>query len=106
MEDLRIIPAGDAAIVLELPSRIDVAATSRLVFIAEQLRRRYGAAVLDAVVGYCTLTVYFDPVLTDAVWLEAEMRGVAAQEPPAAASSGTRIDIPVCYGGELGPDLA
>jgi len=106
MEGLRIIPAGDAAIVLEVPSRIDAALTSRLVFIAEQLRRRVGAAMLDAVVGYCTLTVYFDPVLTDAVWLEEEMRGVAGEEPPTAGLSGARIEIPVCYGGELGPDLA
>jgi KipI family sensor histidine kinase inhibitor len=106
VEGWRIIPAGDAAIVLELPARIDVAVTSRLVFIAEHLRRRFGAAVLDAVVGYCTLTVYFDPVLTDALWLEGEMLGIASQEPPAAALNGARIDVPVCYGGEFGPDLA
>jgi KipI family sensor histidine kinase inhibitor len=105
MDDLRIIPAGDAAIVLELPSRIDAAITARLVFLANQFRLRLGTIVRDAVVGYCTLTVYFDPVLTDPVWLEGELRAIARQEPTATADRGARIDIPVCYGGELGPDL-
>jgi len=106
MNDLRIIPAGDAALVLELPSRIDPAVTARLVFIADSLRERAGTAVRDTVVGYCTLTVYFDPILTDASWLEEEMRAVASLRPPPAAFNRPRIDIPVCYGGDLGPDLA
>jgi KipI family sensor histidine kinase inhibitor len=105
MEDLRIVAAGDAAIVLELPSRIDPAITARLVFIADQVRQRFGEAVRDAVVGYCTLTVYFDPMRTDPAWLEGELRAIARQEPPPIAYSAARIDVPVCYGGDLGPDL-
>ena len=105
MDDLRIVAAGDAAIVLELPSRIDPAITARLVFIADQVRLRFGDALRDAVVGYCTLTVYFDPILTDPAWLEEELRALAKQEPPPIADSGARIEVPVCYGGDLGPDL-
>ena len=106
MDPVRIMSAGDAALVLEFPSRIDAQLTGRLVFTAEQLRRRCGTAILDAVVGYCTLTVYFDPLLTDADWLESQMRSVADQAPAGVAGGGARIDIPVCYGGDLGPDLA
>jgi len=106
MEGMRIIAAGDAAIVLELPSRIDAELTARLVFIAEQLRRSCGSAILDAVVGYCTLTAYFDPLLTDAPWLEGELRSIALLEPEADEAEGARIEIPVCYGGDLGPDLS
>jgi inhibitor of KinA len=62
--------------------------------------------VLDAVVGYCTLTVYFDPLLTDAGWLESELRSIAGHESAGAAAAGASIDIPVCYGGDLGPDLS
>ncbi|MEO6212917.1 MAG: 5-oxoprolinase subunit PxpB [Vicinamibacterales bacterium] len=106
MDDLRIIPAGDAALVLELPARIDPDINTRLVSIAERLRLCCGSALLDAVVGFCTLTVYYDPVLVDPIWLEAELRTIAAEEAPAAGLDGARIDIPVCYGGELGPDLS
>ena len=106
MDDLRIIPAGDAALVVELPARIDPAINARLVSIGERLRGCCGSAVLDAVVGYCTLTVYFDPLLVDAAWLEGELRAVASDETTSGLADGARIDVPVCYGGELGPDLA
>ena len=58
------------------------------------------------VVGYCSLTVYFDPLAVDAAWLEAEIRQEEASieptpEPPAAA-----VEVPVCYGTDCGPDLA
>src|SRR5215203_5510690 len=105
MEGMRIIAAGDAALVLELPSRIDASVTAWLVFIADRMRGRLGAAVRDAVVGYCTLTVYFDPVLTDPAWLEQELRIIASEESQTSTAQGALIDIPVCYGGVCGPDL-
>jgi inhibitor of KinA len=100
-----IIAAGDAALVVELPARVDPAINARLVFMADTLRRRAGAVIRDAVVGYHTLTVYFDPLHVDASWLEGELRAIAREEPPDDDVSGTTIDVPVCYGGELGPDL-
>jgi KipI family sensor histidine kinase inhibitor len=103
---VRIAPAGDAALVLEFPPRIDPAINARAIAFAAAIERRCGAAVRDAVVGYCTVTVYFDPLLVDADWLEAEMRAVVAQIQDAAQPVTAVIDVPVCYGGDLGPDLA
>ncbi|HXG54217.1 MAG TPA: 5-oxoprolinase subunit PxpB [Vicinamibacterales bacterium] len=106
MDDLRIVVAGDAALVVELPARIDPAINGRLVSIADRLRTCCGSAILDAVVAYCTLTVYFDPMLVDAGWLEGELRAIAEEDETSAEADGAEIEVPVCYGGELGPDLA
>jgi inhibitor of KinA len=57
------------------------------------------------VVGYCSLTVYFDPLLTDAAWLEEEVRALNAALPERPLIKGALFDVPVCYGGEYGPDL-
>lgn len=105
MSDVRIIAAGDAALVVELPARVDPAINGRLVSMAEAVRRRAGAAIRDVVVGYCTLTVYFDPLHVDASWLEGEMRSVAKEDMEEEAGNSATIDVPVCYGGDLGPDL-
>jgi KipI family sensor histidine kinase inhibitor len=105
MEPIRIVAAGDAALVVELPQRIDPAINARLVALAETIRERCGSAVTDAVVGYCTLTVYFDPVRVDPTWLEGEMRTLASEAEGASQEDGRRVDVPVCYGGDLGPDL-
>ncbi len=103
--NVRIVAAGDAALVVELPARVDPLINARLVDMAEVLGRRAGAAILDAVVGYCTLTVYFDPLQVDASWLEGEIRSVAKEDWREEVESGATIDVPVCYGGDLGPDL-
>lgn len=105
MESIRIVAAGDAALVLELPARIDPEINGQLVGLAELIRARCGSAVTDAVVGYCTLTVYFDPMRVDPRWLEGEIRALAADADSMPPIDGSRVDVPVCYGGELGPDL-
>ena len=105
MNTLRIIAAGDAALVVELPARVDPVINARLVAMAQALRRRAGTAILDAVVGYCTLTLYFDPLHVDASWLEGEIRSVAKEDGREEENTGATIDVPVCYGGDFGPDL-
>jgi inhibitor of KinA len=102
----RIVAAGDAALVVELPARLDVATSARVVAMADVVRRRFGAMVRDAVVGYHTLTVYFDPLAVDGRWLEDALAGIAADPTVPVEAPGATIDVPVCYGGELGPDLA
>jgi KipI family sensor histidine kinase inhibitor len=104
--DVRITAAGDAALVLELPARVDVETSARIVAIAAALRRQCGAVIRDAVVGYHTLTLYFDPLAVDSRWLESQMMEVASDVQPGADASGGTIEVPVCYGGVYGPDLA
>jgi inhibitor of KinA len=106
MSDLRIVQAGDAALLVELPARIDPAVSSQAVAFARAVKSRCAASVRDVVVGYCSVTVYFDPLHVDATALEAELRRVAMAPPDRAIEDGALIDVDVCYGGEFGPDLA
>jgi inhibitor of KinA len=105
-EIVRIAAAGDAALLVEFAQTIDARINSRAIALAERLRRRCGTAVRDAVVGYATLTVYFDPLVVDGAWMEEEIRDSAAAVEDLHAAPGVEIDVPVCYGGEFGPDLA
>ena len=104
----RLLPAGDAALVVQLPERIDPSLNAWCVALARALEDRLGAAIHDAVVGYSSLTVYFDPLHVDGLWLEDEIDRVAhelevsSRQPDASPI----IDVPVSYGGEAGPDLS
>ena len=102
----RISAAGDSAVVLEFPARIDVELNQRVTAIADQLRARWGAILRDVVVGYCTVTVYFNPLSVDAAWLEFEMHSVAVQSGDSREAQGRFIEVPVCYDGDLALDLA
>lgn len=105
MPYLRIVAAGDSALLVELPARIDPATSARVVSLAGAIRDRCGAAVRDVVVGYCSVTVYFDPLTVDASSLEREIRALEPRLPDAEGPAGPLLDVPVCYGGEYGPDL-
>lgn len=106
MTDLRIVLAGDAALLVEFPARIDPAVSGRVVALARAVRSRWAASVRDVVVGYASVTIYFDPLHVDATALEEDLRQLARALPDSAIEDGALIDVDVCYGGDLGPDLA
>ena len=101
----RIVSAGDAALRIELPDRIDPAISDRAIALGDAVRRECATDVRDVVIGYSTVTVYFDPVNVDADHLEKRIARLAQARPSAAGSAGALVDVPVCYGGDEGPDL-
>ena len=106
MESFRIVPAGDAALVVELPERIDIQLNAWCVALSRALASELGTIIRDVVIGYSSVTVYFDPLSVDAAWLEAEILTRAVAVDIADAAAGGVVEVPVCYGGDLGPDLA
>jgi len=106
MPPFRILPAGDAALVVELPERIDPALNAWCVALASALSSAVGTVLRDVVVGYCSVTVYFDPLNVDAAWLEGEIRARAGRLEAGSLTNGGLVEVSVCYGGDMGPDLA
>ena len=106
MADVRIVPAGDAALLVEFSARVDPVVNGRAVALAQSIKERRIAFVRDVVVGYASVTVYFDPLHADAAALEGELHQASRVLPEHAPDDGILIDVPVCYGGDLGPDLA
>ena len=104
-EIVRIVNAGDCALLVEFSQTISPAINARAIALARAVKTRCGAAVRDAVVGYATLTLYFDPLVVDADWMEAETRAIAATLEAQSETGGRLVDVPVRYGGDLGPDM-
>jgi inhibitor of KinA len=105
IEVVRVAPAGDSALMLAFPERIDAAINDRAAALAAGIRDRWSAILRDVVVGYCTVTVYFDPLQVDGGWLASELRNVADEPVEGGAPPGRLVDVPVCYEGDLAPDL-
>jgi len=101
----RIVAAGDSVLVVELEERIDPVVNARAIAIAEAVQAKHLAGVLDVVPTYRSVAVYFDPLRTDYDALQAMLEQEAAGASPDASSGQEPLRIPVCYGGNLGPDL-
>jgi inhibitor of KinA len=102
----RIVPAGESALIVEFEARIDPEVNARAIACAEAIQAAGLAGVRDVVPTYRSVAVYFDPLRTDGDALIARLNRVAEAPPPASAVLREPVRIPVCYGGELGPDLA
>ncbi|HEX2779923.1 MAG TPA: 5-oxoprolinase subunit PxpB [Gemmatimonadaceae bacterium] len=107
----RIAPFGDRALVVTLGDRIDDATFQR---VQGALARLGGASgeITDVVAGFASITVHYEPLRVAMVG--AELPHVALARTVASlldgvdavsAAPGRLVEIPVCYEGELAPDL-
>jgi inhibitor of KinA len=105
MSDVRVVAAGDAALVIEFDDRIDVAVNARAIAVARAVRAAALPGVRDIVPAYRSVTLYFDPLRADATELDARLRAAAAVDPDAGQLDGPLVHVPVCYDQEYGPDI-
>jgi inhibitor of KinA len=102
----RIVPAGDSALIVEFDERIDPDVNARTIACADAIEAARVAGVRDVVPTYRSVAVYFDPLRTDSRVLTDCLEREAARPGRAGPAVRPPVRIPVCYGGELGPDLA
>ncbi|WP_345056389.1 5-oxoprolinase subunit PxpB [Hymenobacter glaciei] len=112
---VRLFPLGDAAVVLEFGTSISPATHAAIAAFGARLAAQPFAGLREMVPAFTTLTVYYDPWLASENGhypepyerVAAQLRELlAAPAPAAAAQEAATVDIPVCYGGAFGPDLA
>jgi len=102
---MRLVQAGDACVVVELEARIDPVVNARAIALADAVRSAAIRGVRDVVPTYRTVAVYFDPLRTNHAELEARLHSEARRCEDVAIEDRQPVTVPVCYGGDLGPDL-
>src|ERR1700693_4422981 len=95
----RAHPLGDSGLLAELGTRVDTALNTRAIALAAALKKRRD--VRQAIAGYATVTVQFDPDQVSHDSLAAAIKRLAAKRPP-MAEPGRLHRIPVTYDG---PDI-
>lgn len=110
---MQLIPLGDCAVLVVVKEKSSMAALQSVTQLAAALRKLSPAGVTDVVPSFCTVTVHYDPVRlpsgegTPVARVMAWIRSAFAAGPKAAGRPVSReVTVPVCYGGEGGPDLA
>jgi KipI family sensor histidine kinase inhibitor len=125
--DVTIEPLAEDALLLRFGDEIDADVNARVHEVARTLRAMNLAGILDIAPAYATLLVRFDlrggPGTRSSDTLPHEklaeaLRAITAramdpglrrddeQKADSAGSPARTIEVPVCYGGDHGPDLA
>jgi inhibitor of KinA len=109
-----VYPISEKAVTIEFGNSISEDLLYVIAGFAELLKQHPFAGMTGMVPAYCTLTVFFNPLMVT----KADMPGTTALEKVSAYLNQLKqqliintirqsdiITIPVCYGEELGPDL-
>jgi inhibitor of KinA len=117
---MEITPLGDSAFIVRVCDRFDDNPATTLDRVLEALQRLEAAklpGVIEITPAYTSVAVFFDPTRVVEAgdpaaaadeWLAGKVRAVMAgtTDPSTTAIEPRTVTIPVCYGGECGPDLA
>ncbi len=103
MTPLRIVAAGDAALIAEFDDRVDVEVNRQAVALAEHVRAQAVRGVRDVVPTFRSVAVYFDPLHTDVDALATTLRSAAPTKEYTRSTS--VIEVPVCYDSDFALDL-
>ena len=102
----RFLPAGDAAIVVELGDAISPAINRRVRSLSLALENGSVPGVFDFLPTYRSVLVYYDPLSVSPDAVQSQIARLL-QSPDADAAANPRVAlIPTLYGGDMGPDIA
>jgi inhibitor of KinA len=111
---MQITPLGDSALLVELGDSINESTHRRVQSAWRALAAEPVPGVSETVPAYTTVTVFYDPwrvVQAGAPegeivsWLTSLIRERIKNPPKTTKAKSRVVEIPVCYGGEFGPDL-
>lgn len=104
MPEVRVLPAGDTALVVEFGDHIDRRLSTWVLALAKRLDEARVNGVVETVPTLRSLLVHYDPLALSAESLKERivelMRGLQGR-----AQTTRHWDLPVCYDREIAPDL-
>ena len=99
-------PVGDCALLAGFTQRIAPEIGAAVAALNSRVLAAKLPGVTETVPAFASLLVVYDPLVTDYDTLAAALQGLSdADGADTAAGEGRLVTIPVCYGGDFGPDL-
>ena len=102
---MRFLPAGDLAVSIELGEEISVQVNTRVRALEYLIEHKALPGVVETVPTYRSLLVYYDPSVVGYEALCAQLATLSEQTTTTAMPPAREVELPCCYGGELGLDL-
>lgn len=112
--NLKFKPLGDSALIVQLGEGIDLTLNTKVNRLATDLSEFPFEGIIELVPAYNNITVYYNPYIvhnshpgpaTAYEKVASHIKKLALQITEERSYNSRIVKIPVCYGGEYGPDL-
>src|SRR5215467_1454620 len=101
----RFEPAGDQSLLIYFGEKITIKAHEQVRKLLHLLESEPVEDIRNLHPAYCSLLIKFDPLKWRHEALEKELRKYLRRLDKVNLPEPRQVEIPVCYGGEFGPDL-
>ena len=99
-------PVGDSALLAAFTQRIAPEIGAAVAALNARVQAAVIPGVGETVPAFASLMITYDPLVTDYETVAAALQKLAeAPDTGSTAETGKLVTIPVCYGGDFGPDL-
>ena len=102
---MRFHAASDQALLVYLGEEIGAAAHDRVVQLLHFLQSDLPPWVRNIQPAYCSLMITFDAAAVDHTEAQAKLTEYEKRAKKLPVERARLVEVPVCYGGEFGPDL-
>jgi KipI family sensor histidine kinase inhibitor len=101
----RVLPCGDLAVSVEFAEEISREVNARVLSLDYLIQQGALPGVVETVPTFRALLVYYDPLVVGGDEITAALLALARRAGGDALPPARTVEIPCCYGGELGFDL-
>jgi len=101
-----ILPCGDCAVTVQVGYEISEETNRKVVSLMRALAEAAIPGLRELVPSYSAVCVHYDPEQISYDQLLERVNDLEIKELSSESASQKIVEIPVCYGGEYGPDLA
>ena len=105
MQKIKILTAGDSSLLVEFGSEISPEVNQRITATVQLMKEQHIEGVVDLIPAFTSLLVNYDPRVISYEEIRKRISCLVRLEASAKEKRRRILEIPVCYGGEYGPDL-
>ena len=105
MEEIKIHTAGDSSVLIEFGQEISPEINAKITAFVHLMKAQHVEGVKDMIPAFTSLLINYDPRVVNYGALKERLEKLLKLEVSQETAPSRIFDIPVCYGGEYGPDL-
>ncbi|MBQ6376485.1 MAG: 5-oxoprolinase subunit PxpB [Lachnospiraceae bacterium] len=105
MHNIQILTEGDSSLLIVFGNEVSPDINRRISATVQLLKNQHIEGIVDLIPSYCALLINYNPQVIRYAEIRERVERILSMDAMAGESARKIVEIPVCYGGEYGPDL-
>ncbi len=105
MKNIKILTAGDSALLVEFGKEINEDINRKITAVVKMIKEQRIEGIVELIPSFCALVIQYDPRVISYDEMKNRVKGILELDITLGENGKRIFEIPVCYGGEFGPDI-